>query len=73
MADGTVLAQLLAQGAERGADLVTLASILRIPVDMHNLPDEALFRPAAWHRFGSGLDPVGADFRACQAYGPLYR
>ena len=55
-----------------GADLVTLASILRIPVEMHNLPDAALFRPAAWHRFGNGLDPVGADFRACRAYGPLY-
>lgn len=55
-----------------GADLVTLASILRIPVDMHNLDDAALFRPSAWHRFGSGMDSVGADFRACAAYGPLY-
>ena len=55
-----------------GADLVTLASMLRIPVEMHNLPDDALFRPAAWPRFGGGVDPVGADYRACAAYGPLY-
>lgn len=55
-----------------GADLVTLASLLRIPVDMHNLADEDLYRPTAWHRHGSGVDPVGADFRACQTYGPLY-
>ena len=55
-----------------GADLIALASILRIPVDMHNVPEETIFRPTAWHRFGSGMDSVGADFRACQAYGPLY-
>lgn len=55
-----------------GADLVSLAAILRIPVDMHNLSDEDLYRPTAWHRFGSGMDPVGADFRACETYGPLY-
>jgi L-fucose isomerase len=55
-----------------GADLVSLASILRIPVDMHNLEDADLYRPTAWNRFGSGMDPVGADFRACAAYGPLY-
>jgi len=55
-----------------GADLVSLAAILRIPVDLHNLSDEDLYRPTAWHRFGSGIDPVGADFRACQTYGPLY-
>ncbi len=55
-----------------GADLVTLASILRIPVDMHNLDEASLYRPTAWHRHGSGLDPVGADFRACANYGPLY-
>lgn len=54
-----------------GADLVTLASMLRIPVDMHNLPPEQLYRPAVWDRFG-GLDPQGADYRACAAYGPLY-
>jgi L-fucose isomerase len=55
-----------------GADLVTLAAMLRIPVDLHNLDDEALFRPTTWHRFGSGLDPVGADYRACAHFGPLY-
>jgi L-fucose isomerase len=54
-----------------GADLITLASILRIPVDMHNVPDDAVFRPSAWARFGA-LDPQGADYRACAAYGPLY-
>ncbi len=55
-----------------GADLITLASMLRIPVDMHNVAPEELFRPTAWMRFGSGMDAVGADFRACQTYGPLY-
>jgi len=55
-----------------GADLITLASMLRIPVDMHNVPDERLFRPSAWARFG-GLEPQAADFRACATYGPLYR
>ena len=54
-----------------GADLLALASILRIPVEMHNVPDEAVFRPAAWNRFG-GMDDIGADYRACAAYGPLY-
>ena len=54
-----------------GADLVTLASMLRIPVDMHNVEETALFRPAVWSRFGT-LDPQGADFRACALYGPLY-
>ncbi len=54
-----------------GADLITLCSMLRIPVAMHNVPDEAIFRPAAWSAFG--MDPEGADFRACAAYGPLYR
>ncbi|MDX2064443.1 MAG: L-fucose isomerase [Fimbriimonadaceae bacterium] len=56
-----------------GADLVTTAAMLRIPVDMHNLAASDLFRPTAWHRFGAGIDPVGADYRACAAYGPLYR
>lgn len=55
-----------------GADLITLAAILRIPVDMHNVSVDEVYRPTAWHRFGSGLDPVGADFRACAAFGPLY-
>jgi L-fucose isomerase len=55
-----------------GADLITLAAILRIPVDMHNVSVDEVYRPTAWHRFGSGLDPVGADFRVCAAFGPLY-
>ena len=54
-----------------GSDLITLASMLRIPVNMHNVPEEKLFRPAAWASFGTA-DPEGADFRACAAYGPLY-
>lgn len=52
-----------------GADLVTLASMLRIPVDMHNV--ETVFRPSSWTRFGA-MEPQGADFRACATYGPLY-
>ena len=55
-----------------GSDLIALAAMLRIPVDMHNVPDEQVFRPSAWGRFGSALDPVSADFRACATYGPLY-
>jgi L-fucose isomerase len=54
-----------------GADLVTLASLLRIPVSMHNLEDAALFRPSAWSAFGTE-DATGADYRACVAFGPLY-
>ena len=54
-----------------GSDLITLASLLRIPVYMHNVPEDELFRPHAWHSFGTA-DPEGADFRACRAYGPLY-
>ena len=54
-----------------GADLITLCSILRIPVCMHNVPDEDILRPAAWNAFG--MDKEGQDFRACAAYGPLYK
>ncbi len=54
-----------------GADLVTLASMLRIPVDMHNLGATDIFRPSAWDRFGS-LEPQAGDYRACSTYGPLY-
>ena len=54
-----------------GADLITLASILRIPVSMHNVPEEKIFRPSAWASFGTD-DLMGADFRACAALGPLY-
>lgn len=54
-----------------GADLITLASILRIPVCMHNVPEEDIFRPAAWNAFG--MDKEGADYRACAVYGPVYK
>jgi len=55
-----------------GADLIALASVLRIPVYMHNVPDEQIFRPAAWNTFGTA-DRESADFRACRNFGPLYR
>lgn len=54
-----------------GADLITLASILRIPVCMHNVDEDAIFRPSAWNAFG--MDKEGADYRACANFGPLYR
>ena len=54
-----------------GADLITLCSILRIPVCMHNVPTEKIFRPAAWNAFG--MDKEGQDYRACAAYGPMYK
>ena len=54
-----------------GADLITLASMLRIPVYMHNIPGEKIFRPSAWTAFGAS-DLQGADFRACSNFGPLY-
>ncbi len=54
-----------------GADLITLCSMLRIPVCMHNVPDSDIFRPAAWNAFG--MDKEGQDYRACQTYGPLYK
>ena len=54
-----------------GADLITLASMLRIPVCMHNVAEEDIFRPAAWNAFG--MDKEGADYRACQNYGPIYK
>jgi len=54
-----------------GADLITLCSMLRIPVCMHNLPAEKIFRPACWNAFG--MDEEGKDYRACQNYGPLYK
>lgn len=54
-----------------GADLLTLASMLRIPVYMHNVPEENIFRPNTWAAFGA-MDPQGADFRACANFGPLY-
>lgn len=53
-----------------GADLITLASMLRIPVNMHNVSKDEVFRPGAWASFGE--DKEGADYRACAAYGSLY-
>ncbi len=55
-----------------GAELITLASMLRIPVYMHNVAAEKVFRPSAWTTFGTA-DLEGADFRACANFGPLYR
>ncbi len=54
-----------------GADVITLASILRIPVCMHNVPEEKIFRPSAWNAFG--MEAEGQDYRACGAYGPMYK
>ena len=54
-----------------GADLISLASMLRIPVYMHNVPEEQVFRPHVWTAFGA-MEPTGADFRACVNFGPLY-
>lgn len=54
-----------------GADLITLASALRIPVCMHNVDEDKIFRPSAWASFGS--EDEGADYRACQNYGPVYK
>ena len=54
-----------------GADLITLCSMLRIPVSMHNVDEKDIFRPAAWNAFG--MDKEGQDYRACKNFGPLYR
>ncbi len=54
-----------------GADVITLCSMLRIPVCMHNVPADKIYRPAVWNAFG--MDKEGQDFRACQAFGPFYR
>lgn len=54
-----------------GSDLITMASMLRIPVAMHNVPDEKIFRPKTWGAFGLN-DLQGADYRACENFGPLY-
>lgn len=54
-----------------GDKLITLASMLRIPVCMHNVEEERIFRPSAWNAFGSELE--GADYRACNNYGALYK
>ncbi len=54
-----------------GSGLIALAAMLRIPVNMHNVPEEKIFRPSAWSAFG--MDREGADYRACKAYGPVYK
>jgi L-fucose isomerase len=54
-----------------GADLISLASILRIPVCMHNVPEDKIFRPSSWNAFG--MDKEGSDYRACRNYGALYK
>ena len=54
-----------------GADIITLCSMLRIPVCMHNVAEDKIFRPASWNAFG--MDKEGADYRACSTYGPLYK
>lgn len=54
-----------------GADLISFCAILRIPVCMHNVQEDEIFRPAAWNAFG--MDKEGQDYRACAAYGPLYK
>ena len=55
-----------------GADVITLCSMLRIPVSMHNVPEDKIFRPASWNAFGTS-ELESADFRACEAYGPMYK
>lgn len=55
-----------------GDDLITMASILRIPVNMHNVEAERIFRPSAWNMFGTA-EAEAADYRACQTFGPLYK
>ena len=54
-----------------GADLITMCSMLRIPVCMHNVDEDRIYRPASWNAFG--MDKEGQDYRACQAYGPMYK
>ena len=54
-----------------GADVITLCSMLRIPVCMHNVDEDKIYRPSAWGAFG--MDKEGQDYRACAAYGPLYK
>jgi L-fucose isomerase len=54
-----------------GSQLIALAALLRIPVNMHNVPDEQIFRPSTWNSFGT-QNLESADYRACMALGPLY-
>jgi L-fucose isomerase len=54
-----------------GADLISLASMLSIPVNMHNIDEKNIFRPSAWSAFGSDVE--GSDYRACANYGAIYK
>jgi L-fucose isomerase len=54
-----------------GADMITLASLLRIPVNMHNVDEDKIYRPSAWSSHGT--EPEGSDYRACSTYGPIYK
>ncbi|MEI7615800.1 MAG: L-fucose isomerase, partial [Actinomycetota bacterium] len=54
-----------------GAELITMSSILRIPVCMHNVEENRIFRPSTWNAFGCN-EAEGADYRACKNFGPLY-
>ena len=54
-----------------GADLITMCSMLRIPVCLHNVDEDKIYRPTAWNAFGA--DKEGQDYRACAAYGPMYK
>ena len=56
----------------KGLTLEAHASMLRIPVAMHNVPAEKVFQPHCWGLFGASDDPTGADYRACKNFGPLY-
>ena len=56
-----------------GADIITLASMLRIPVAIHNVAEEKIYRPHSWAAFGKGEDSIATDYRACEAYGPLFK
>ncbi len=56
-----------------GADVITLASMLRIPVAIHNVAEEKIYRPHSWAAFGKGEDSIATDYRACEAYGPLFK
>ncbi len=60
-------------GGHVGADLSALASMLRIPVSIHNVPEEKIFRPHAWAGFGKGEDTTATDYRACAHFGPMYK
>ncbi len=59
-------------GGHVGADLITLASMLRIPVSLHNVSPEQVYRPHVWSAFGT-QNPESADYRACETFGPMYK